>query len=91
MKIPSNVENYDAPINTDKEAVGVYLPLDVVDALEDILFYARKGLPRNKRSKLTKSMFYELIFRKVISDYESKGKESVLWDIIIMWAQDVKN
>ncbi len=81
----------ETPATEEKMIVSIYLAFDTIDAMEDVLYYGRKTLPRNKRSKLTKSTLYELILKKFILDYEIRGKESVMWDIIVAWGQSLED
>lgn len=66
----------------DKIQVNFYLSAKVLERIDDLLFYAKKRLPIEKRRKLTKSIFYETCFDIVIDDYNLKGEESIFWKAI---------
>jgi hypothetical protein len=66
----------------DKIQVNFYLSVKTVEGIDDLLFYAKKRLPIEKRRKLTKSVFYETCFSLVMADYNLKGEESIFWQAI---------
>ena len=67
----------------NKENVNLRLSADISETIEDVLFYARKEMVRGKRKKITKSDLYETIFRDLISEYQTRGKESRLWKLVM--------
>lgn len=69
-------------ITDDKIQVNFYLSTKTLEKIEDLLFYAKKRLPLDKRRKLTKSIFYENCFNIIINEYNLKGEESVFWKSI---------
>ncbi|MDQ3800119.1 MAG: hypothetical protein M3384_11745 [Acidobacteriota bacterium] len=62
--------------------VNIRLTADIIETLDEIHFYANKEM-RGKRKKLTKSEFYEIIFKDIINEYKLIGKESRVWKIIL--------
>lgn len=87
MRNQTDEEVLETSAAEEKMIVSIYLPFDTIDSMEDVLYYGRKTLPRSKRSKLTKSTLYEIVLKKFIADYEIRGKESVMWDVIVAWGQ----
>lgn len=79
-----NDKKADKPddFDADKILVSFYLSPKTVEKIDDLLFYAKKRLPIEKRRKLTKSVFYETSLQIVIEDYNAKGEESPLWKAI---------
>lgn len=69
----------------EKEQVNLSLPVDLVEDIEQILFYARKAVPREKRKKLHKSKLYEIVFQGVLKNYIEEENNSLLSNIIIEW------
>lgn len=74
--------NKSSEIADDKIQVNFYLSVGTLERIDDLLFYAKKRLPIEKRRKLTKSVFYETCFGIIIDDYNLKGEESVFWQAI---------
>ena len=66
----------------DKIQVNFYLSVKTLEGIDDLLFYAKKRLPIEKRRKLTKSVFYETCFILVMADYNLKGEDSIFWQAI---------
>lgn len=65
-------------VENEKILVSFYLSQKTSEQIDDILFYVKKRLPFEKRRKLTKSTFYEIGFKILIEDYNTKGEESPL-------------
>lgn len=65
-------------INNDKILTSFYLLPSMVEKVDDFLFYAKKGLPIEKRRKLTKTFFYETCLQVVLEEYQEKGEKSSL-------------
>ena len=82
------IGNPQLPEYTRKEAISMRMGTDIVETIEDCLFYAKKELPRGDGKKLTKSKLYELILGEITCDYKTRGKESYLWNLIDVWSQD---
>ena len=74
--------NKSGNLADDKIQVNFYLSAETLERIDDLLFYAKKRLPIEKRRKLTKSIFYETCFDIVINDYNLKGEESIFWKAI---------
>ena len=65
-----------------KPQIAFSIRQEILEAVEDTLFYLRKELPPNKRKKLTKSILFEIALMSVVSEYKIKGsKSSVLKSI----------
>ena len=45
----------------DKILVSFYLSPKTLEKIDDLVFYLKKRLPIEKRRKITKSIFYEII------------------------------
>jgi hypothetical protein len=74
----NNTDDKSVSSEVDRILISFYLSTDTLEKLDDVLFYARKQLPMNKRRKLTKSVLYEIGLQMVIEDYNKKGEESFL-------------
>ena len=64
---------------SEKILVSFYLSQKTSEQVDDLLFYLKKGLPFEKRKKLTKSSFFETGFKILIEDYHTNGEKSRLW------------
>ena len=64
---------------SNKIKVNFQLSPEILERVDDLLFYVKKRLPIEKRRKLSKSIFYETCFRIVIEEYNLKGEESSVW------------
>lgn len=69
-----------------KEQMGFYVSPELIEKIEDLLFNLRKQLPRDKRKKLTRSQFLELILESVIEEYETSQLNSPIQKIISNWS-----
>lgn len=74
-------------LKVKKEQVNLSLPVELVENMEDILFYAHQVISREKRKKLHKSKFYEIILRGVLENYIEEKSNSLLSDIIFRWGE----
>ena len=83
--MPSEFGKDDAESKTyqrEHANVNIRLPADIIETMDEIHFYANKEM-RGKRKKLTKSEFYETIFRDLINEYKLTGKESRVWKTLV--------
>lgn len=62
-----------------KIAVSLYLSSETIEKIDECLFSAKRRLPIDKRSKVSKSVFCEISLRIAIEEYCRKGEESELW------------
>lgn len=74
--------NSESTAYQDKVSVNIRLPADIVEILDEVIFYAKKEIGKNKRRKITKSEFYEMVFRDLVNEYKLTGKESRLWKAV---------
>jgi len=81
-------ENSSVHAKSEKDKVMIHLPIETSEKIDDVIFSLRKRLPRNKRKKLTKSKFYELIALSMLNDLKSMGNESILVKVVDAWADD---
>ncbi len=72
--------------NKKKEQWNVYISRELTDEVEELLFALRKQLPREKRKKLTRSEFFELILKSVVLDYRSSQMNSAIQRIVKEWS-----
>lgn len=72
--------------NQKKEIVNVYMSRNLTEKIEDLLFNLKKQLPHDKRKKLTRSQFFELILESIILDYEINQINSPIQKIITNWS-----
>jgi hypothetical protein len=82
MQSGFEMESSESTIYQEKSSVNIRLSTDIIETMDEVLFYANKEM-RNKRKKLTKSDFYEIIFREIVNEYKLVGKESRLWKTIV--------
>ncbi len=74
--------------DVEKEQVNLRLPVDLVEDIERILFYARQSVPREKRNKLHKSKLYEIVFQVVLENYIEEKHDSLLSNLINKWGRN---
>jgi hypothetical protein len=72
----------------DKETITISIPSEIIEALEEARFEAKKALPKNKKKKLSRSMLYGLALEALAENYISRREESALWKLIFDWADD---
>ncbi|MGI8469289.1 MAG: hypothetical protein ACR2N3_12640 [Pyrinomonadaceae bacterium] len=70
-----------------KEKVCLYLPVEIVKKLEEMIFHARKDIPRDKARQLTKSKLTELVLAAIINEYDKGNGKGVINDIIFNWVE----
>jgi hypothetical protein len=87
MQKKFEIESSPAPDYVNKENVNVRMSADISEVIEDVLFFARKELPRAQQKRITKSDLYEKIFREIVDEYQARGKESRLWKCVIACTQ----
>jgi hypothetical protein len=58
----------EASLSESRMPVSLYLKIEILDKIEEILYHAKKNLPRQKRTKLNKSRLYELLLEAAIAD-----------------------
>ena len=83
MKTEKSNEQQEQHIK--KELLNLNISGEIVEKTEDLLFNLRKQLPREKRKKLTRSRFFELLLESVIQDYENRRADSDIQKIIGNW------
>lgn len=72
--------------NQKKDLVNVYISRELTEKIEDLLFNLKKQLPHNKRKKLTRSQFFELILESMVLDYENSQINSPIQKIVKKWS-----
>ncbi|HEX8377462.1 MAG TPA: hypothetical protein VF602_06550 [Pedobacter sp.] len=72
--------------NQKKEQMALYISPELIEKVEDLLFNLKKQLPREKRKKLTRSQFLELILESIILDYETNQLNSPIQKIVSGWS-----
>lgn len=86
MNKPQN-RKIDYSSKENRETINLIISSDIIEKIEDIRFYARKNLPKDKRKKLTKSMLYNLILKKAIEDHYQNGQNSLVCKTLDEWSQ----
>ncbi len=71
--------------NIKKEILNLNISSEIVEKTEELIFNLKKQLPREKRKKLTRSRFFELLLESVIHDYENRRADSDIQKIIGNW------
>ena len=71
--------------NIQKEPYALKLNSIIVGKTEDIIHDLKRGLPSDKRRKLNRSKFFEILLEALISDYESQRQNSNVQRIIAAW------
>jgi len=61
-----------------KIGVSIYLRSSVAEQLEELIYNIKRSIPREKRSKLTKSRFFEILIEATLQDKLSKKKQECL-------------
>lgn len=72
--------------NQKKEQMAIYISPELIEKVEDLIFNLKKQLPREKRKKLTRSQFLELLLESMILDYESSQMNSPIQKIVSDWS-----
>ena len=75
--------------NLEKEPISIYLPTNLAEQLDDLLFSLRKRLPRYQRKQLTKSIFYELIMSSMVKSFSKNEDQNIPIKIVDDWAKDL--
>ncbi len=70
-----------------KEKVSLYLPVEMVKKLEEIVFHAKQEMPRDKAKQLTKSKIVELVLNIIIYEYDKGNPKRVIKDIVLCWVE----
>lgn len=73
--------------SVQKEPTSLYLSSDLIEKLEDIEFYMKKQIPRDKRKRLNKSILHEIILTNVVENYLAEKQNSLLYKWIVDWTQ----
>lgn len=66
-----------------KQLTSIYLNVELIESIDDFIYFAKKELPLNKRKKLNRSAFIQLILSEVIEDHSRCKDESFLWKLIL--------
>lgn len=73
-----NENEYEMP--DTKEQATIYIRTKILDKIEELRYFHRKKLPRAKRTKLTKSKFYELLIEAIAADDKMISKIISKWE-----------
>lgn len=70
IKMNSEIEpqGKEFSLSDSKEQTTIHISANLLDKVEEVLYFCRKSLPRTKRGKLSKSKLYELIIETVVTD-----------------------
>ena len=84
-------QNQDSEMIQAKEKVNIYLSSEIVEKIEELVFYFRKQLPPEKRKRLNKSKLYELILEHACAEFSANGQQGILGEIIQKWNKSINN
>ncbi len=67
-------------VSESRTQTTLHLKTEILDKIEEILYYTKKRLPRQKRGKLSKSKLYEIILEAVVADNKLVSKIISEWE-----------
>lgn len=71
-----------------KEKVSIYLNVEIMEKLEEIVFHERKDLMREYAKRLTKSKMSELIVEALVYNYDNGNTKKIIKDILQNWIEN---
>lgn len=72
----------------EKEMVGHYFDVDLLNEIADFIYMNKKHLPVGRRKKLNRSNLINLIIKEVFADYQKFGNSSLLGKIFSKWSKE---
>lgn len=73
--------------SVQKEPTSLYLSSDLIEKMEDIEFYMKKQIPKDKRKRLNKSILHEIILTNVVENYLAEKQNSLLSKWVVNWSK----
>lgn len=70
----------------EKEPYALTLNSEIVNGIEDVIYLIKRNLPSDRRRKLNRSKFFEILLESIISDYKQNVKESFVHSVILEWS-----
>lgn len=70
----------------ERHSFSLTMDIDLVESIEDLIHLLKRTLPSDKRRKLNRSKFFEIVSVAVISDYNANYKESYIQELISDWS-----
>lgn len=72
----------EANSKDNKTMVTVYVSNEIIELVEDTIFFLKKQMPLRKRTKVSKSMFFEAALKLALADYSEKKSNSQMFVMI---------
>lgn len=85
---PENVKITPPVTQPEKEMVGHYFDVDLLNEIADFIYINKKQLPMVKRKKLNRSNLISLIVKEAFADYQKFGNSSFLGKIYSKWSNE---
>ncbi len=72
---------------SEKESLNLSLNSELIEKIDEIIFYLKKQSPGYKKKKLNRSKFFEMLLFVSIQDYENRIPNSAILRISNSWLE----